>query len=190
MQKEVRWWINNSQRRQVVLIALKQPMTAKQLALITKLREDCCSHIFKEFSANKILICLNPKARRSRLYWLTDFGKKLQKQVLESQGLPIYNFEFPLVDWELYGWICYSHRMAVIKALTEPLQPAMLRRKIAKQNLHIRISANNVSDILRTLCHRKIVVSIHIKKRAHRFYELTELGKKLQRLLLEIKIAP
>ena len=185
MQKEVYNWLTQGKRRKKIIAHLKQPMTAKQLARITGMREDCCSYVLKELSAYWLVYCLNPEARRSRLYWLTDKCKQYQVEILKTYGLPVYAYDFPVVDWKLYGWVCYSHRAAVINVLTEPLQPASIRRKIKQQAPSMKISANNVADILRLFLEKRIVKPVRIRRKAFWRYELTELGSKLQTLLCQ-----
>ena len=183
MQKEVYHWLTQGKRRKKIIAHLKQPMTAKQLAQTTGMREDCCSYVLQELSAYRLVYCLNSGARRSRLYWLTNKCKQYQKKSLKTHGLPIYDYDFPIVDWKLYGWICYGHRAAIIKVITEPLQPASIRRKIKQLFPYMKISANNVADILRLFLKEKIVKPVSIRRKAFCRYELTELGNKLQVLL-------
>ena len=187
MQKEVYDWLTQGKRRKKIIAHLKQPMTAKQLSQRTGIREDCCSYVLQELSTYRLVYCLNPKARRSRLYWLTDKCKQYQKKILKTYGLPIYVYDFPIVDWKLYGWICYNHRAAIIKAITEPLQPASIRRKIKQQAMNMKISANNVADILKLFLKKGIVKSVNIPRKSFCRYELTELGKKLQILLCQVE---
>lgn len=187
MQREVYNWIKKSERRIVITTHLKQPMTAKQLAHITGMREDCCSYVLQELSSNQLVYCLNPKSRRSRLYWLTGEGKQYQKKILKTHGLPIYSYNFPIVDWKLYGWVCYSHRAAIIKAITEPMQPASIRRKIKQLFPDMKISANNVADILRLFSKKRIIEPVNIPRQAFCRYDLTELGNKLQTLLCQVE---
>ena len=101
MQKEAYEWLTQGKRRKKIIAHLKQPMTAKQLAQITGMREDCCSYVLQELSAYRLVYCLNWQARRSRLYWLTGKGKQCQKKILKTHGLPIYAYDFPIVDWKL-----------------------------------------------------------------------------------------
>lgn len=110
--------------------------------------------------------CLNPEARRSRVYARTGTRR---------EG----------VDWELYGWVSYSHRRAVLLALDEPRQPAGIKRRARFLQPGIRMSANNVRDVIRLFHARGIVRPVHVRKRAHPRYELTRLGEQLQRLVLE-----
>ena len=187
MQKEVYEWLTQGKRRKKIIAYLKQPMTAKQLAQITGIREDCCSYVLKELSEYRQVYCLNSGARRSRLYWLTNKCKQYQKKILKTHGLPIYDYDFPIVDWKLYGWVCYNHRAAIIKAITEPLQPASIRRKIKQLFPDMKISANNVADILRLFLKKRIVKPVNIPRKAFCRYELTELGNKLQTFLRQVE---
>lgn len=183
MQKEVYSWITKSKRRRIILICLIQPMTAKQLAHNSQMREDCSSYVLQELLSRRLVYCLNPESRRSRLYWLTDKGKRYRKKIMSNHGLCVQTPEVPVVDWELYGWVCYNHRAAVIIVLTEPLQPAQVRRKIKQQFADIKISANNVGDILRLFIKKGIIKRVTVNKKAHRRYKLTEPGKQFQILL-------
>ena len=183
MQKEVYDWLVQSKRRKKIIAHLKQPMTAKQLAQVTGMREDCCSYVLQELSAYRLVYCLNRQARRSRLYWLTNKCKQYQKKILKIYRLPIYAYDFPIVDWNLYGWTCYSHRAAIIKAITEPMQPVSIKRRIKQFFPDMKISANNVADILRLFLRKGIVKPVIIRRKIFCRYELTELGNKFQTLL-------
>lgn len=185
MQREVHNWIKRSGRRKKIISQLKQPMTAKQLAKIIGIRNDCCSYVLQEFLKAGLVVCLNPQAKRSRLYWLTHKGIKWQQKLLKMQGFSICVYDFPAVDWSLYGWVCYNHRSAVLKALTEPSQPITIRKKVIQQNPDIKISANNVSDVLQLFVKERIIKPVRIKRKARPAYRLTGLGKKLQLLLCQ-----
>ena len=87
------------------------------------------------------------------------------------------------VDWEVYGWLCFSHRSVVLRALTEPMQPAKIKRKIRSRHPNARISANNVRDVIRLFLAKGIVRQVFTKKQSLPRYELTELGCVYQRLL-------
>ncbi|MFC1780851.1 hypothetical protein ACFLZ8_01125 [Planctomycetota bacterium] len=91
--------------------------------------------------------------------------------------------DLPDIDWELYGWVCFSHRAAIIKALTESMQPAKIKHRAKQQNPKIKMSANNVRDIIKLFLEKEIVEPVKVGKRAHLRYELTELGRNIQGLL-------
>lgn len=181
-------WLTKGQRRQFVILRIKQPITAKQLAARTDFDLDSCSFILSELSVQGLVFCLNPQARRSRLYWLTELGKACQIRLRETQGLPQFDLDFPKVDWDLYGWICYSHRAAVLKTLTEPMQPATIKRRARLMNDNLKMSANNVRDIVRLFLKKGLIQAVKIRKKAHLRYELTLSGKNLRKLLFESEV--
>ena len=168
------------------MLKLKQPMTALQLSKHTGLSLDCCSYVLDEMSFHKLVKCMNKWSRRSRLYWLTNLGKECQRQLLKDDGKPKIACDFPKVDWEVYGWVCYTHRAAVIRALTEALQPAAIKRRARLQNPDLRMSANNVRDVIKLLLQKDIVEPVEVRKKVHLRYQLTELGRDLQNLLCRV----
>ncbi len=164
-------------------MALRQPLTAKQLAKRIGLTFDECREVVRRLSSHGFLECLNPRARRSRVYWLTKLGANFQKKLALENEQPAIDQFAPEIDWELYGWVCYSHRATIIKTLTEPIQPAALKRKARQHDHSIRMSGNNCRDIMREFRKRGIVRPIQIRKKAHLRYELTDQGKLFQQLL-------
>ena len=186
--KEVNNWLHQGERRQQIIIRLRQPMTALQLSKHTDMPLDCCSYVLNELSLYKLVQCMNPQSKRSRLYWLTNMGKQCQKELLKENSRPSLVYDFPTIDWELYGWVCYTHRAAIIRALTEPLQPATIKRRATLRNPDLKMSANNVRDVIKLFLQKGIVKSMKIQKKTHLRYELTELGKKLQNLLMKASV--
>lgn len=166
-----------------MLSAFDQPLTANQLATRTGLSFDTCRDVVRKLSARGVLRCLNPTARRSRLYWLTPRGEQSLRQLHREKGVPLAAFALPDVDWELYGWICYSHRAAVLRAITEPLQPATIKRRARSSNPRLRMSANNVRDIIKLFLEKGIVRPVCVRKKAHLRYEVTEAGSVLRDVL-------
>ncbi len=187
--KEAYEWAERSEKRKLVLLNLKQPMTALQLSKKTMLNQDQCSMILGKLTLCGLVKCLNPTATRSRLYWLTPIGILCQKKLAKDKSLPNLAKELPDIDWELYGWVCYNHRAAIIRALTEPMQPTVVKRKIKQQNPKIKMSANNVRDIVKLFLQKEVVKPVRVRKKAHLRYELTELGHKLQGLLSRAEIS-
>jgi len=181
-------WIVKSERRQRILLALTQPMTAKQLSYRTGLSLDTCSYILWELSVYELVKCLNPRARRSRLYWCSEFGKRCQEWLFQAKSLTSPKYDFPTVDWDLYGSVCFSHREAVIKTLGQcPLQPADIKRKAKAQFPNLRMSANNVRDVIRYFEASGIVRKVWERRKAHPTYELTEEGDKMRELLRRLR---
>ncbi len=67
------------------------------------------------------------------------------------------------------------------------MQAAAIKRVARLQNSDLRMSANNARDVLWYLLAKGIVRRIIIKRRSHPRYELTELGKAFQELLLGVR---
>ncbi len=177
-------WLNQSERRIKVMLALSQPSTAKQLAHRLQLSLDACSYVFWELTRYRLLRCLNPLANRSRLYWLTRLGRDSQRLLYKKVGREPRTHAFPMVDWGLYGWICHNHRSAIIKSLTFPMQPAAIKRRAVLHDGTLRMSANNVRDVMRLFLAHDVVRPVRIRRKAHLHYELTETGQQLRQLLL------
>ena len=181
--EELYRWLLQGKRRQHLLLNLKQPMTAKQLARATGMSLDSCSYVLWEFSLYGLVLCLNPKATKSRIYNLIGAGKQFQERMGKEKKLPHLHEDYPEVDWELYGSVCFNHRAAVIRTLTKPMQPAMIKRRAKHQCEALKMSANNVRDVIKYLLKKKLVRAVAIRRRAHPAYELSEHGKKVRELL-------
>ena len=91
----------------------------------------------------------------------------------------------PDIDWELYGWLCFSHRMVILKTMAEPMQPAQMKRYIRYRFPQTKISASNVRDIIKLFLTQGLVRPVNFRKKAHPRYELTSTGIKLRQLLLQ-----
>lgn len=162
---------------------LTQPLTVKQLAGRTSIAEESIGYVVTELRSNGLVHCLNEKARRSRLYWLTELGGKCQRFLCQEKGIPQVERTFSKVDWDIYGSVCFNQRAAIIKSLTAPQQPADIKRKALSQNPDLKMSANNVRDIIKIFLKENIVQPVTYKKKAHPSYELTETGIEFQNLL-------
>ena len=157
-------------------------MTVKQISHQMEMSLDSCSHVLGELVAHGLMECLNPIARQSRVYWLTELGVVCQRLLRKAFGLSALTHDFPEVDSNLYGWVCFSHRSAVIKALRGPMQPVAIKKRALEQNPRLRMSANNVRDVVSALLAKGIVRAVKIRREGHLRYELTEVGRKLQEL--------
>jgi len=177
-------WFARREFRQHVLLHLAHPMTASQLAPQLETPQGQCSRVLRALTQRGLARCLNPAARRSRVYELTPLGEKHQRQLCHRCGQPGVKSAFPDVDWSLYGWVCFSHRSAILRAMEQPLQPATIKRIARHQNEDLRMSANNVRDVIRLFVEKGIAKALTEGKRSHPRYELTERGRALQAVLL------
>lgn len=180
-------WLVQSERRKSILVGLNQPLTATHIARRTGITLDACLHLLWRLSLYGVIHCLNKGTRYNRLYWLTEQGKACQRKLREASALQPLSHHFPDVPWDLFSSMCYSHRSAVIKAMYEPMQAAAIKRKALFQNPRLRMSPNNVRDVMQHLLKEGVVRRIKIKKKAHPRYELTDLGKAFKELLIGAK---
>ena len=178
-------WIEKEESRKKILTVLKMPLTTKQLARKTGIPMDACSYMVAKFTLKGVSTCLNPEARNSRLYWLTELGTSCRKQLCQDLNIPYRESDLHSVNWTLFGWICFSHRSIVIKILNDPMQPAEIKRQIRIQKPNTKISANNIRDVIKLFLAEGIVQPIKIRKKAHPRYELTDFGNQLKQLLIQ-----
>jgi len=94
---------------------------------------------------------------------------------------------FPKISWDLYGSVCYRHRSAVVEATRGPMQAALIKRTAFSRDSSLRMSANNVRDVMMYLVETGVVKKIHVRKKRHPRFELTDLGLEFQKLLLGVK---
>ncbi len=188
MTSNVYEWIKKQENRKKIILSLGQPLTAKQISRRTRISVDTCSYLLGKCAIKSLVVCLNPNARNSRLYWVTELGRKHQERLRKELSLPDRAYDVPSVNWELYGWVCYNHRAAIIRILAEPMQPSEMKRKLRNSKPNIKISANNIRDVIKLFLQKGIVQKTFVRKKAHPRYELTELGTKFQGLLSRAEI--
>ena len=169
-------------------MTIKQPLTGKQIGRRTGMPIDTCSYVVAKLVTKGLLTCLNPEAKNSRLYWLTDRGIQCQKRLYRDLAQTYEEYDLPSIDWALYGWICFSHRSIVMKTLTAPMQPSEIKRMIRKKKAGMKISANNIRDVVKLLLEKGIVQKVFVRKKAHPRYELTDPGNQFREILMQSEI--
>lgn len=177
-------WILQSPSRATVLAALTQPLTATQLSRRTDIDRNRCAKILNRTLLLQLTRCLNGKARRSRVLWVTRSGKECRDWIRALLGLSEAPPLQRNVDWRLYGWLCFTHRSAVVTALDRPMRPAEIKHRARFLDSDVRISASNVRDIVRLLLPRDIVEPDRIRRRARPRYQLTAKGWQFRELLM------
>ncbi len=165
-----------------LLAAFRQPLTTRQISKKIGLPLSFCSHRIALLADWGLLICLNPTAQNSRVYGLSEIGQRYRRRCSGPTPLPPYHQ--PDIDWTLYGWLCYRHRAAVLNALTTALQPSRIKRLLRLNKPHIRISANNVRDIIKQFQAKGLIEPVRRPGKAHLRYQLTETGTKLRQVLI------
>ena len=84
--------------------------------------------------------------------------------------------------------MCFTHRAAIVRALNEPLQPATIKRRARARQPQLRMSANNVRDIIHLLAAWGVVRPVQVRRKAHLRYELTKNGRAIQQLLEQAEV--
>ncbi len=182
------YWLIQSERRKKILVGFNQPLTATHIARRTDITLDSCLHLLWGLTLYGIIYCLNKGSRYNKLHWLTCLGKACQRKLRETLALRPLAHRFPNIPWDLFGSVCYRHRSAVIKAIHGPMQAAAIKRKALFQNPQLRMSANNVRDVMKYLLKVGVVRKVNIKRRGHPRYELTDLGEVFKDLLLGVRV--
>ena len=177
-----------SERARKILANWNQPLTAAQVGRRIGLEVKPANDLVRKLVRLHLLYCLNPRSRRSRLFWLTSTGCNYQNKLRKTLGLSLYDPSIPNIDWELYGKICFNHRTAILNVLTEPLQPAKIKRKLRRELPHIHINADNVREIIRFFKEQEIVRPVRVRKWVYPRYELTEQGKCFRELLIRAEV--
>jgi len=168
------------------MLTMNQPLTSTQLNRKTGIPGDTCSYILAECQARGICLCLNAEASSSRLYYLTKLGLKLRQRLTGNHGTD--QVDLDSVDWDLYSWACFRHRSAVVKTLTELMPPPMIRKHLMLKNTNLKISRNNITDILKLLHEKGLIEKVFIKKRKHPWYKPTEQAQQIRKLLLSAEV--
>ena len=126
----------------------------------------------------KLIVCLNPCARKGRFYKLTNYAKRILK---------ISNKNNQKMDWEIFGWILSSpkQRHAVLKTMVVDSHKRTsedIRTKASKYNPCLtRIS---IKGILNELVKKNLVETCLNDRR--RYYWITEMGKIIEKNITEI----
>ena len=162
-------WIHQPKVNQI-LLSFSVPKTPKQVEKelgITKLK-------LKPFLEKHLLECLNPEARKSRFYIMTNKARRLFKlTVSKKEGKK---------DWDLIGWIMASpkQRLVVLKAValdSAKRTSEEIRERASGVNPHLtRISTKG---ILKELIGKDLIETEMNEKK--RYYWISEKGKLLRR---------
>ncbi len=186
---ETYYWLIQSERRKKILVGFDQPLTATHIARRAEITLDACLQLIWGMTVYGVIYFLNTDTRHNRLYWLTELGKACQRKLRGKLGLKPLAYRLPNIPWNLFSSVCYSHRSTVIKAMHEPMQAAAIKRKALFQNPNLRMSANNVRDVMKYLLKHGIVCRVKIRRRKYPRYELTDLGRTLKALLVGACVA-
>ena len=180
-------WLELNERRRLVLLSFNQPLTATHVARRTGIKRDSGHHYLRALMQWRLVQCVNQETRHNRLYWLTERGERYQRKLLTERGSPQLRHRNPDVPWDVYSAVCYRHRSAVIEAMLGQLQACEIKKRSLARDPKVRMSANNVRDVIRYLLDQQIVRKVQVRRSRHPRYELTELGSEFKQLLAGIK---
>ncbi len=76
-------------------------MTTRQTARVLHEPADPVREAISQLSGEKLIVCLNPLAHRSRLFWLTKDGTRVQQRVRQRLQLHDLVHQLPQIDWGL-----------------------------------------------------------------------------------------
>ena len=180
-------WLVQSEKRKTILGGFNQPLTASQVARRTGINLDSSLHLLWGLRLHGVIHCLNKDTSHNRLYWLTALGKACQERL--RNGLKPITHRFPKIPWDVYSSICYSHRSATIRAMHKPMQAVERKKEARRKDSTLRMSANNVRDVTNDLLKKGIVQRLEVKRKRHPRYELTDLGRTFQELLVRATVS-
>ena len=183
-------WVSAHVGRESIVLAMHQPLTSLQLSKRVDLGHDRCMDTIGRLSERRVVECLNEPANRHRLFWLTSVGRTIQAKARKSRDQDPLPHDFPVVPWGVYGQVCSRHRSAVVRSLTEALQPSTIRRRALHHNPALRMSANNCRGVVKALLDLDLVSRIQLPRERHPRYELTALGSQIRTLLLNAEAVP
>ena len=163
---------------------MSQPLTVTQIAKRTGLGRDTCSVVLAELTKRNMLTCLNPSAQKGRLYWVTQLGTTHWNRLAGTEANLV---NIPLLDWEAYGFVCFPHRAALVKAWNIPRHAAGARRRACADNPGLKMSANNARDLVREL-HKRGIIALMGYNGKKPVYQLTGLGNEMRLLLMRAEI--
>ena len=90
------------------------------------------------------------------------------------------------MPWDTDSSVCYRKRAAVLESHRGPIQAPAIKRNARLRDPARRMSANNVRDVMKYLLEAQVARRVAVRKKKHPRYELTELGRQFQRLLLNV----
>ena len=85
--KLLAWILRGSQRREIIKVIIGHKIPAQiykeAIRLNPKITRNSVSDVLREFKRKGVVICINPKETKGRIYELTDVGKKLLKLIIK-----------------------------------------------------------------------------------------------------------
>ena len=177
MQKaNIRDWIEQPEIKRILLSFLcpKTPRQVEKELGLRKLK-------LKPFIENRLLVSLNPEARKGRFYILSDGARKL----LKIEDL----IEAHCTNWELTGWVMASpkQRLVILQVLDAAKRTSEeLRQRARRKNSCL--SRISTKSILHELVGQSLVSTALMNRK--RYYWITPLGVETLAVALQMNGSP
>ena len=85
--KILAWVLRGSQRREIIKVITGHKIPAQiykeAVKINPKITRNSISDVLREFKKKRIVICINPKETKGRIYELTNLGKNVLKLILK-----------------------------------------------------------------------------------------------------------
>ena len=177
-------FIARGDRRLEVFKLLYKPRTPSEIRRVLKLsKKDTAYYILASFVDRGIAVCLNPDARKGRLYLLTDKGKEdLITIVRDEKGDKNFEVIFYDIPKELissYSWVVSGGRKRLIM---ETVDDTDMVAEGIRGRLNNKLSIFNTDSTLKA-CVKKGLVVCTVKDEGVT-YRHSENGRIIRKILL------
>ncbi len=85
--KLLSWILRGSQRREIIRIMTGRKIPAQiykeSVKLNPKITRNSVSDVLREFKKKELVVCINPKETKGRIYELTNLGKAMLKLLIK-----------------------------------------------------------------------------------------------------------
>ena len=179
-------WIKRGKQRQAVALALRKPMTSKEICVTARTRSPRLQlrdvwHLLGEMQARGLVNCHNPRLVTGRLYELTVRGR-----AAVAVGFAV---DVPLpkgnIDWRKYSWVVRAKVRRVTLVGLAGLEKRIRRSQTATAiRKHVRtehpVGLNPVVRALKDLLHLGLIREAGLTtKRCRKLYLLTPAGRRV-----------
>lgn len=154
-------YVAKGDRRLEVFKLLYKPRTPSEIIRVLNLsKKDTVYYILASFKERGIAVCLNPEARRGRLFFLTDKGKEdLITIVRDEKGDKNFEVIFYDIPRELiasYSWVVSGGRKRLIMETVDDNDRVA---EVIRKRLGEKLTIFNTDSTLKACVKRRLVVS-------------------------------
>lgn len=164
-------WLKKKKERTEILQIMTKPMTPTEIGERIGLKRIRV----EGFLEKDIFKCLTPKAKKGRVYGLTEEGQKKAMKLAKDENR-IYTYFEPNIDWYSYGWITCSNPVRMIFKVIAIGRESVKEFDECLKARGLILTYSYKYKILRDLIKKKLL-SVSDEKRKK--FALTEKGKRL-----------